>query len=209
LVKTREFGHSIVRSLTDSAKEFKIGDGLTLRLVGMQVEEISRLIGKSTGITIYEVEKGAIHRFADAVGDMNPLYHDDEFARKSAHGSIIAPPGFFGWPNKKTVTSALLVDFPSELITTLEQDGYSLASALDGGIEYEYFMPVKVGDVLASVSSVKDIRERTGRKGKLVFFTMETVYINRHGCKVASCQAQYILQNLASQSGSDKEKANA
>ena len=174
----------------------------------MQAEEISRLIGKSTGITIYEVEKGAIRRFADAVGDMNPMYRNDETARKSIYGSIIAPPGFFGWPTKKAAESALLVDFPPELITTLEKEGYPLASALDGGIEYEYFLPVKAGDVLSSISTVKDLRERSGRTGKLVFFTMETVFINQNGVKVASSDAQYILRNLGGLPEPGKEKAD-
>ena len=195
-------------SLTDSIKEFKIGGGLTLRLVGMQAEEISRLIGKSTGITIYEVEKGAIRRFADAVGDMNPLYRDDEIARKSIYGSIIAPPGFFGWPTKKAVESALLVDFPPELISTLEKESYPLSSALDGSIEYEFFLPVRSGDALAAVSKVKDLRERSGHSGKLVFFTMETAYVNQSGDRVAISQAQYILRNISPEVNIKEEKTN-
>ena len=43
-----------------------------------------------------EVEKGAIKKYADAVDDHNPLYWDDEYAKNSRYGSIIAPPGFFG-----------------------------------------------------------------------------------------------------------------
>ena len=163
----------------------------------MQAEEISGLIGKSTGITIYEVEKGAIRRFTEAVGDTNPVYCDEEFACQSAYGAIIAPPGFFGWPTQKATGSALLVDFPPELITTMEKEGYPLASALDGGIEYEYFLPVKAGDVLSAISTLKDLRERAGRDMKLVFFTMETVYLNQSGAKVAASRAQYVLRNLS------------
>jgi len=161
----------------------------------MQAEEISRLIGKSTGVAIYEVEKGAIRRFADAVGDVNPLYQDNEFARESGYGTIIAPPGFFGWPVKTNTGSALLVDFPPELVQALENAGYPLSSALDAGIEYEYFLPVKAGDVLSVVSVVRNLRERGG---KMVFFTMETVYTNQAGDKVAISQAQYVLRNLVS-----------
>ncbi|MDD5190873.1 MAG: MaoC family dehydratase N-terminal domain-containing protein [Dehalococcoidales bacterium] len=159
----------------------------------MQSEEISRLIGKNTGITIYEVEKGAIRRFTDATGDMNPLYRHEEFARKSQFGGIVAPPGFFGWPIKKTVDSALLVEFPPELISALDKEGYPLASALDGGIEFEYFLPVRAGDILSATSTLKSLRERA----KMVFFTMETIYLNQHGSKVATAQAQYILRQLA------------
>jgi len=167
----------------------------------MQAEEISRLIGKNTGVVVYEVERGAIRRFADAAGDMNPLYRDDELARESGYETIITPPGFFGWPVKTNNGSALLVAFPPELVQALENAGYPLSSALDAGIEYEYFMPVKAGDRLSVVSTVKNLRERGG---KMVFFTMENVYTNETGARVATSQAQYVLRNLAS-----PETANA
>ena len=41
-----------------------------------------------------------IKKFADAMDDRNPLYWDEEYAGNSRFGSIIAPPGFFGWPSK-------------------------------------------------------------------------------------------------------------
>ena len=98
---------------------------------------------------LYEVEKGAIRRFADAVDDYNPLYHDEEYARKSKYGSIIAPPGFFGWPSKQARNSPLAVDIPTELESAFERAGYPLSLVLDGGMEYEFFLPVRAGDVLS------------------------------------------------------------
>ena len=84
-------------------------------------EEIKKLIGTSGHPTLYEVEKGAIRRFADAVDDPNPLYHDEEYARKSKYGSMIAPPGFFGWPLKPARSSPLAVDIPLELESAFER----------------------------------------------------------------------------------------
>ena len=57
----------------------------------MLPEEITAFIGKSEETVIMEVEKGAIKKFADAVDDPNPLYWDEEYARGSRYGSIIAP----------------------------------------------------------------------------------------------------------------------
>jgi len=75
-------------------------------------DEIKKLIGTSGTVKYYEVEKGAIRRFAEAVNDANPLFQDEEYARKSQYGTIIAPPGFFGWPLKQTRGSPLVVDIP-------------------------------------------------------------------------------------------------
>src|SRR5271157_2984308 len=114
----------------------------------MLPEEIKKLIGTSGSVRIYEVEKGAIRRFADAVDDPNLLYRDEEYAGKSRYGSIIAPLGFFGWPVKQIQGSALAVDIPPELVSALEQAGYPISSVLDGGMEWEFFIPVRAGDIL-------------------------------------------------------------
>ena len=66
----------------------------------------------------------------------------------SKYGSIIAPPGFFGWPLKQARNSPLAVDIPIELEAAFEQAGYPLSLVLDGGMEYEFFLPVHAGDIL-------------------------------------------------------------
>src|SRR5579884_1325558 len=42
----------------------------------------------------FPVEAGHIMLFARSVGDPNPVYHDEEYARRSEVGGIIAPPTF-------------------------------------------------------------------------------------------------------------------
>ena len=42
------------------------------------------------------VTEDFIKRYAFAIGDSNPLYHDVEYGKRSLHGSIIAPPIFQG-----------------------------------------------------------------------------------------------------------------
>jgi len=44
-------------------------------------------LGTSGSIKLYEVEKGAIRRFADAVDDANRCSYDEEYARNSKYGS--------------------------------------------------------------------------------------------------------------------------
>ncbi|MDP1921805.1 MAG: MaoC family dehydratase N-terminal domain-containing protein, partial [Myxococcales bacterium] len=38
-------------------------------------------VGRTTPPTLNEVERGAIRRFAEALGDYNPIYFDAEYAR--------------------------------------------------------------------------------------------------------------------------------
>lgn len=42
------------------------------------------------------ITKEQIQRFAKSIGDENPLYFDEEFAKKSRFGGIISPPSIHG-----------------------------------------------------------------------------------------------------------------
>lgn len=154
----------------------------------MSSEELAKFIGKGGDVKIYEVEKGAIKRFADAVGDPNPLYHDEEYATNSRYGSIIALPGFFGWPKGDAPGAG----WRAELRPALIKAGYTNPSPIDGGIEYEFFRPVRAGDILAASTTIKDITEREGKTGKMSFTIHETTYINQNGDLVAKARGTSI-----------------
>ncbi len=157
----------------------------------MLAEEMAPFIGKNVGTIACEVEKGSIKRFADAVEETNPLYWDEEYARKSRYGSIIAPPGFFGWPVKLPPGQTFqrptdIADPPEamdEMRAVLARAGYF--NVLDGGIEYEFFLPVRAGDALTAKSIIKEVREREGKSGKMAFVIIETSYTNKKNELVA------------------------
>jgi acyl dehydratase len=157
----------------------------------MLTEEAKSYIGRSDTAKTYLVEKGAIRRFADAIDDPNPLYCDEGYARKSRYGTIISPPGFFGWLDKQVKGSALNIDVPQGLVAELEKTGYLLSNALDGGIEYEFFLPIRAGDILAATATVKNLRERAG----MVFIILQMAFRNQHGDLVATSEANLILRS--------------
>lgn len=162
----------------------------------MLPEEITKLIGQVTGTSIFEVEKEAIRRFADAVDDSNPLYWDEEYAKKSRYGSIIAPPGFIsspwlsGRPTKWPKRGATSSETRGDLRVALAEAGYG--RVLDGGMEYEFFGPVRAGDTITASSSIKDVIGREGRTGKMAFVISETTYTNQNGELVAKARATSI-----------------
>ena len=156
----------------------------------MLPEEVTRLIGKSGDTVIMEVEKGAIKRYADAVGDFNPIYWDEEYARNSRYGSIIAMPGFFGWPTRWPESGPNSSKLREELFAALAQAGFK--RALDGGIEYEFLSPIRAGDVLTALPRMTSIAERETKKGTLVFSVTETTYTNQSGDLVARVRQTLI-----------------
>ena len=162
----------------------------------MLPEEVTRFIGKKGPPSVFEIEKEAIRRFADSVDDLNPLYWDEEYAKESKHGAIIAPPGFISSPwfagrlrkwGQKGETA------PNEMAGV----GPAIAKAgfgriLDGGIEYEFSKPVKAGDTITSQSHIADITVREGGAGKMAFLTTETTYTNQDGEVVAISRGTVI-----------------
>ena len=51
-------------------------------------------IGLESSPFTTDVEKGAIIKFAQAIGDENPIFNDEAEARKSKYGGLVAPPTF-------------------------------------------------------------------------------------------------------------------
>ncbi len=163
-------------------------------------EELSKLIGQSVDVSIFEVEKEPIRRFADAVGDLNPLYWDEEYAKQSPFGSIIAPPGFISslwflsrpvkWGRKEHQSESL---GPPLVMDALARAGYK--RILDTGIDYEFFEPIRAGDTVRAVCVVKDIMERGSGEAKAAFLITETSYTDQHGKMLAKARSTTVHQS--------------
>lgn len=151
-------------------------------------EEVKAMIGTTTEPIIMEVERGAIRRYADAIDDSNPLFRDVEHAKKSRYGEIICPPGFFGWPLK----GGGLEQMMGTIMPAMMKAG--LFRILDGGVDYEFFLPVRAGDILTSYGKLADVREREGRTGKMLLITLESTYLNQNGDKVAVARSTIIAR---------------
>ena len=148
-------------------------------------DEMRKLIGMTTEPVVFKVEEGAIQRYAEAIGDPNPLYNDVEYARESKYGRLICPPGFTGWPTKLGVWD------PLALPVMLIKAG-APPSVLDGGIEYEFFETIGAGDVLASTSKIVSMSEKETKSGKMVVTIVETTFLNQNGDVVVKSWATVI-----------------
>ena len=53
------------------------------------------VIGVDVPVGSHKVTKREIVAYAEAMGETNPLYLDEEAAKNGPYGTIIAPPGFY------------------------------------------------------------------------------------------------------------------
>ncbi|HWO94200.1 MAG TPA: MaoC family dehydratase N-terminal domain-containing protein, partial [Dehalococcoidia bacterium] len=62
------------------------------------------------------------------------------------------------------------------------------------GEDTEFYEPVYPGDVISSVTRIAAIEEKTGRSGRFVLVTRETVYTNQDGVVVARSRNSSIVR---------------
>ena len=148
------------------------------------VDNIRALVGLTAEPVVMSVERGAIKRFCEAVGDSNPLFTDEEYAKNSPYGDITCPPGFFGWPMKPPPRTTM-PEPQATMVAEFAKAGFP--GLLDGAIDYEFYMPIYPGDVIVSSAKIADIYEREGKSGKSLFGVIQITYMNQNGdivCKV-------------------------
>ena len=73
--------------------------------------------------------KDAIRKFADGIGDVNPLWRDEEYAKKTRYGRIVAPPSW--------VYSV----YPTWVL-----QGLPGVHAFHSGNDWEFYKPIFEGD---------------------------------------------------------------
>ena len=148
--------------------------------------EMRKLVGVPSEPVIFKVEEGAIRRYAEAIGDSNPLFNNVAYAKGSRFGSLICPPGFTGWPiNAPRITT--------QVARRLIEMG-APPRVLDGGIEYEFFRPIVAGDTLIASIKISELVEKEGKSGKMIFATIEMTFWSLDGDKVLTSRSAAILR---------------
>lgn len=117
------------------------------------------LIGRESEPVVQDVEKSAIRRFADALGDPNPVYVDEGAAKSAGYPGIVAPPTF---------AATLVVN---------DRFRHSLdlgtRNVLHGEQVIETVRPLVAGERITVKSRVADVQERTGPSGTMDFLVIE------------------------------------
>lgn len=137
----------------------------------------------------FPVEAGHIMMFARAIGDENRIYYDEDYAKTTAVGSIIAPPTF-------AIASAQFdPDYPlrpkigqpwfgsgKEPTGVPRGGGGGGGGGLHAEQHFVYHRHPKPGDVLTATVKPGKTWEKEGRRaGKLVFSETITEYRDQNG----------------------------
>ncbi|MFQ5825800.1 MAG: MaoC family dehydratase N-terminal domain-containing protein [Dehalococcoidia bacterium] len=113
-----------------------------------------------------EATKDAIRHFAHGIGDDNPLWCNEEYARKTKYGCLVAPPCFLYsiyWP-----------------IGTW--GGLPGIHAFHSGNDWTWLRPLQVGDRFSVTEKLTDVIEKPSRyAGRMIIQVSESTFHNQRG----------------------------
>jgi len=127
----------------------------------------SDLIGRESELVLFEVERGAIQKFADAVQDQTSA---------CVRGDV-APP-----------------TFPTTFRMTIPGVSFDLARVLHGAQEYQYERPLRAGDRVRCRVRVADVYHREGRLGEMTFLILAMEGQDESGSPVFTGTTTAILR---------------
>jgi acyl dehydratase len=134
-------------------------------------------IGKQSAKVKNVVERGAVKKFAEAIGDLHPIYFDEETGEKSRYKKNIAPPTF---PRV----------FDYGVIEGLNLPNKGL---IHGEQTFHYKRPLFVGEEIYCYSKVKNYTEKKGNFGEMGFLVVENFGEDAAGNIIFSSTSTVII----------------
>jgi len=154
-----------------------------LAMIGTELEH-------RTGVVVSK----EFQRWAAAVGDLNSLYFDAEFARQHGYREVIMPPLFL--PHVVTGV-ADLDDLRPDGIPAVAPAGkvpLGTPRRMAGGEDTTFLQPVYPGDVITAVRVLTDLAAKQGRSGEFVVLSWQVTYTNQDGAVVARTDGTTIAR---------------
>lgn len=119
-----------------------------------------------------------IRKFCEVTSETNPLFTDEEAAKNGPYGGIVAPPAF-----------AVTFRNGRHFFTHVPRYGHG---GFDAGKDVEFVSPIRPGDDVTLSSHVKEIYEKTGRSGTMVFVVVRSTLKNQRNEAVAHIDHRFM-----------------
>jgi uncharacterized protein len=152
---------------------------------------ITAMIGLETGeVPLCDVvETGAVRRYAQAIGDLDPMYMDREKAARSRFGEPVAPPLYPLGMIRLPFGNADAVELRAEdnaFDGATEMSTYGLpplplegSPIVNGGVEVELLRYARHGERISLKARYKDIYERETTKGWMIFVVYQVQFLGQ------------------------------
>ncbi|SFB22409.1 Acyl dehydratase [Lentibacillus halodurans] len=115
------------------------------------------MIGRKSEKVKNVVERGHVRRFAEAIGDLHPIYVNEQTGENSRFGRNIAPPTF-----------PRVFDYGTVEGLNLPKKGL-----IHGEQNYHYERPLLVDEEIYCYTEVEDYYEKSGSNGLMGFLVVK------------------------------------
>lgn len=143
----------------------------------------SSVVGVEVDVGTHHITSEEIIAYAKSIGETNPLYLDEEVARASTHGALIAPPLFYNL-------------FINRLEPGLDPQVKFGTSGFDAGQHAEFFGPMRAGDTISAKAQIASVYAKTGRTGTMVFTVRRVTFTNQNGEKTATLDRLNVRRDI-------------
>ena len=134
-------------------------------------------IGKQSNKVKNAVERGAVKKFAEAIGDLHPIYFDEETGENSRYKANIAPPTFPRTFDYGTIEG---LNLPNKGLIHGEQT-------------FHYQRPLRVGEEIYCSTKVKNYFEKKGNFGEMGFLVIENYGEDVSGALIFSSTSTVVI----------------
>jgi acyl dehydratase len=149
---------------------------------GSTTGDVADLVGQSfTAPEPYEVTRGKIREFAEAVGESSPLCFDVEAAQAAGYADLVAPPTF-----------AVIPSFTG-LHEVMARIGAPLQQQVHGEQGFVHHRPIVAGDVLVATATAQRIRAVAGN----LFVTVSCDVADTSGAPVTTARSVVVVRGGA------------
>jgi acyl dehydratase len=141
------------------------------------------LVGKEYPPVRYEVGREKLREFAVALGETDPIYHEEEAARAAGHPDLPAVPTF---PIVLSFRAGQVVYGDPAL-------GLDYSRVVHGEQEFIYHRPIHAGDRLLAAGKVAAVEA----KGRHELLTLQTEVTTEAGEPVCTVRATLLSRGTA------------
>ncbi|MBO19638.1 MAG: hypothetical protein CL732_03765 [Chloroflexi bacterium] len=155
--------------------------------------EVRNLIGSETPPekNRFPLSDEMAYDLADATEDPNPLYIDKAHADASRFKGLLCPP-LATWKDIAPSIGYFGAGQESHFDVPLPFNSYGL----NGGSDWQFLRPPYVGDWVTRQFQIKDIFEKQGRSGPLIFVVRRETQTNQHGDAISVADRVSIHRGL-------------
>lgn len=139
------------------------------------------------------ITKDMIRLYASAIGDFNPLWVDEDYAKGTRWGGIIAPP-----------MCEVMIAEAASVPPPLELQGLSY---MNGGSTRTYFQPIRPGDEFDAFDTFKGVVEKSNpeKPYRLFILSGEREFFNQRNEHVLTVKSNILVTAAYPEPGREKK----